>query len=154
MRNHVHRFNAHELLFLEGLGHNANGRSLVMSHISLTTWIWLNHIAECSTRPDRRGGRGLRKVLFGSNLLRGCSVSSSENRPKLRSPVPATVLRHNILTQRLMASLKARTKSSCYHMSAALKPPSLRVYRAASRLPNFRIRRSATERPPASPSGR
>ena len=36
----------------------------------------------------------------------------------------------------------------------ALIPLSLDVHRAASRLPNFRIRRSATERPPATPSGR
>ena len=39
-------------------------------------------------------------------------------------------------------------------MCAALKPPSLDVHRAASRLPNFRIRRSATKRPPATPGGR
>ena len=53
-----------------------------------------------------------------------------------------------------MASQKAYTKCSCSHMGAALNPLSLDVHRAACRLPNFRIRRSATERPPASPSGR
>ena len=67
-----------------------------------------------------------------------------ENRPNFRSPVPGTALRHDRLTQRLMASQKAYTKSSCSHMCAALKPPSLYVHRAACRLPNFRIRRSAT----------
>ena len=79
------------------------------------------------------------------------------DRPKFEiwgSPVPGTALRHDRLTQRLMASQKAHTKSSCSHMCAALKPPSLDVHRAACRLPNFRIRRSATERPPANPRGR
>ena len=31
MSHHVHRFNVHALFFREGLGHNANGRSLVMT---------------------------------------------------------------------------------------------------------------------------
>ena len=109
-------------------------------------WVIYNHRKKSSKDHPHYGFQHaiLRKVLFDSNLLTGCSVLSSENRPNFRSPVPGTALRHDRLTQRLMASQKAYTKSSCSHMCAALKPPSLlmcTVPPAASQIFGFGVRR-------------